>query len=226
MEYNSTRKKLLLPEYGRHIQKMVNHCVSIEDVEERTKCAHSIIGNMGNMFPHLRDVNDFKHKLWDHLAIMSDFKLNIETPFPLPAVETLNERPKKMPYNTQRIRYKHYGRTIEQMIDKAVQMEDGEHKQHLILLIANNMKKSLLLWNKDFPGDARVFEDMRKLSGGKLEISPDLKIPEQREHTNRSNSNRTNKGPHQSHGQRNNNNRNNNNNNNKRPFKGNDNRKK
>ncbi|WP_282036743.1 DUF4290 domain-containing protein [Saccharicrinis aurantiacus] len=225
MEYNSTRKKLLLPEYGRHIQKMVNHCVSIEDVEERTKCAHSIIGNMGNMFPHLRDVNDFKHKLWDHLAIMSDFKLNIETPFPLPAVETLNERPQKMPYNTQRIRYKHYGRTIEQMIDKAVQMEDGEHKQHLILLIANNMKKSLLLWNKDFPGDARVFDDMRKLSGGKLEISPDLKIPEQREHTNRSSSSRTNKGPHQSHGQRNNNNRNNNNNN-KRPFKSNDNRKK
>ncbi|WP_066632841.1 DUF4290 domain-containing protein [Labilibacter marinus] len=182
MEYNSNRKKLLLPEYGRHIQKMVDHCVSIEDMDERTKCAHSIIGNMGNMFPHLRDVNDFKHKLWDHLAIMSDFKLGIETPFELPEKETLYERPKKMPYNNQRIKYKHYGRTIEQMIDKATEMEDGEHKKHLIMLIANNMKKSLITWNKDFPGDERVFNDIKAMSGGALEIPDDIKIPEQREH--------------------------------------------
>ncbi|GAF04683.1 DUF4290 domain-containing protein [Saccharicrinis fermentans] len=181
MDYNSNRKKLLLPEYGRHIQKMVDHCVSIQDKEERTKCAHSIIGNMGNMFPHLRDVNDFKHKLWDHLAIMSEFKLEIETPFALPEKETLYEKPKKMPYNNQRIRYRHYGRTIEHMIDKAGEMEDGEHKQHLIMLIANNMKKSLITWNKDFPGDERIFNDMRKMSDGKLEISDDMKIPEQKE---------------------------------------------
>ncbi|MGQ1785402.1 MULTISPECIES: DUF4290 domain-containing protein [unclassified Saccharicrinis] len=181
MDYNSNRKKLLLPEYGRHIQKMVDHCVSIQDIEERTKCAHSIIGNMGNMFPHLRDVNDFKHKLWDHLAIMSDFKLEIETPFELPERETLNERPKKLAYNNQRIKYRHYGRTIEHMIDKAAEMEDGEHKKHLIMLIANNMKKSLITWNKDFPGDERIFNDMRKMSGGKLDIGDDIKIPEQRD---------------------------------------------
>ncbi|TLX76938.1 DUF4290 domain-containing protein [Labilibacter sediminis] len=182
MDYNSNRKKLLLPEYGRHIQKMVNHCVTIEDIQERTKCAHAIIGNMGNMFPHLRDVNDFKHKLWDHLAIMSDFKLGIETPFDLPEKDTLYKRPKKMPYNNERIRYRHYGRTIEKMIDKACEMEEGEHKQHLILLIANNMKKSLLMWNKDFPGDARVFADIRKMSKDRLVISDDMKIPEHREH--------------------------------------------
>ncbi len=184
MDYNSNRKKLLLPEYGRHIQKMVDYCVTIEDKEERTRCAQSIIGNMGNMFPHLRDVNDFKHKLWDHLAIMSDFKLDIETPFDLPEKETLYQRPKKLAYNNERIKYRHYGRTIEKMIDKAVDMEEGELKQHLLLLIANNMKKSLLQWNKDFPGDERVFSDMVELSGNKLEIPSDLKIPEQREHQN------------------------------------------
>ena len=106
MDYNSNRKKLLLPEYGRHIQKMVDYCVTIKDKEEKTKCAHAIIGNMGNMFPHLRDVNDFKHKLWDHLAIMSDFQLDIETPFELPKKENLYERPKKLPYKNQNIKYK------------------------------------------------------------------------------------------------------------------------
>ncbi len=185
MDYNSNRKKLLLPEYGRHIQKMVDHCVSIQDKEERTRCAHSIIVNMGNMFPHLRDVNDFKHKLWDHLAIMSDFVLDIETPFELPEKETLYERPKKLAYNNERIKYRHYGRTIEKMIDKAAEMEEGEHKRHLIMLIANNMKKSLLMWNKDFPGDERVFNDIVSMSGNKIEISDDIKIPEQREYQNK-----------------------------------------
>jgi hypothetical protein len=181
MDYNSNRKKLLLPEYGRHIQKMVNYCLTIKDKAERTRCANAIIGNMGNMFPHLRDVNDFKHKLWDHLAIMSDFQLDIDTPFELPKKETLYERPKKLPYNNQRIQYRHYGRTIEKMIEKACEMEEGEHKNHLIMLIANNMKKSLLIWNQDFPGDERVFSDMKGLSGNRLTISDNLKIPEQRE---------------------------------------------
>ncbi len=180
-----------LPEYGRHIQTMVDHCVSIEDKAERTRCAHSIIGNMGNMFPHLRDVNDFKHKLWDHLAIMSDFKLDIETPFELPEIKTLNERPKKLAYNNHRIRYRHYGRTIEKMIDKATEMEEGDLKDHLILLIANNMKKSLITWNNDFPGDERVFSDMREMSGNKLVIPENLKIPEQRESNGISNTNPT-----------------------------------
>jgi hypothetical protein len=181
MDYNSNRKKLLLPEYGRHIQKMVDYCVTIKDKEERTKCAHSIIGNMGNMFPHLRDVNDFKHKLWDHLAIMSDFQLDIDTPFELPEKDTLYQRPKKLAYNNQSIKYRHYGRTIEKMIEQACEMEEGEHKDHLIMLIANNMKKSLILWNQDFPGDERVFNDMKELSGNRLTINENLKIPEQRE---------------------------------------------
>lgn len=190
MDYNSNRKKLLLPEYGRHIQKMVNHCLAIQDKEDRTKCANSIIGNMGNMFPHLRDVNDFKHKLWDHLAIMSDFNLDIETPFELPEKETLFQRPEKLAYNNQNMRYRHYGRTIERMIEKACEMEEGEHKKHLIMLIANNMKKSLLLWNKDFPGDERVFADIRVLSRNKLEIGDDLKIPEQKDYTQNLNRNK------------------------------------
>ncbi len=187
MDYNSNRKKLLLPEYGRHIQKMVDYCTSIKDKEERTRCANAIIVNMGNMFPHLRDVNDFKHKLWDHIAIMSDFKLDIDTPFDLPERSTLNQRPKKLAYNNQKMRYKHYGSTIEKLIEKAVEMEDGELKDHLILLIANNMKKSLLQWNKDFPGDERVFNDIKKLSGYKLEIKEDMKIPEHKDYQNNNN---------------------------------------
>ncbi len=189
MDYNSNRKKLLLPEYGRHIQKMVDYCTTIKDKEERTRCANSIIVNMGNMFPHLRDVNDFKHKLWDHIAIMSDFKLDIDTPFDLPEKSTLNQRPKKLPYNNQNMRYRHYGRTIERLIEKAILMEEGELKDHLILLIANNMKKSLLQWNKDFPGDERVFKDIRKLSGNKLEIKEDMKIPEHKDFQNNNNNN-------------------------------------
>ncbi len=181
MDYNSNRKKLLLPEYGRHIQKMVDYCVTIDNKDERTRCANAIIVNMGNMFPHLRDVNDFKHKLWDHLAIMSDFKLDIDFPFELPERENFNQRPKKLAYNNQNMRYKHYGRTVERLIEKAVEMEEGELKQHLIMLIANNMKKSLLQWNKDFPGDERVFSDIKRLSGNKLEINGDMKIPEQKE---------------------------------------------
>lgn len=191
MDYNSKRNKMRLPEYGRHIQTMVDYCVSIEDKAERTRCAHSIIGNMGNMFPHLRDVNDFKHKLWDHLAIMSDFKLDIETPFEMPELKTLNEKPKKLAYNNHRIKYRHYGRTIEKIIEKATEMEEGELKQHLILLIASNMKKSLITWNNDFPGDERVFSDMREMSDNKLVIPDGIKIPEQREGSGISNTNPT-----------------------------------
>ncbi len=188
MDYNSNRKKLLLPEYGRHIQKMVDYCVQIEDLEERTRCAQSIIIDMGNMFPHLRDVNDFKHKLWDHLAIMSDFKMNIETPFDLPEPETLNQKPEKIPYNNDKMKYKHYGITVEKMIKEAAKMEDGEAKDHLIMLLAYNMKKSLLMWNKDFPGDERVFQDIIKLSDGKLKIDTSTKINDTVNTSNKNNS--------------------------------------
>ncbi len=181
MDYNSNRKNLILPEYGRHIQKMVDHAVTIEDREERAKCANTIIGIMGNMFPHLRDVNDFKHKLWDHLAIMADFKLDIDYPYELLEKETLTKRPDKIPYKNSRISYKHYGELVEKMIEQAVLLEDETERKHLSVLIANHMKKSLFIWNKDSVTDERIFDDLKRLSKGMLEVEEGTKLAEFKE---------------------------------------------
>jgi hypothetical protein len=172
---------LILPEYGRHIQKMVDHAVTIEDREERTKCAKTIIGIMGNMFPHLRDVNDFKHKLWDHLAIMSDFKLVIDYPYELLAKDTLTKRPDKIPYRNSKISYMHYGELVEKMIEQAILLEDETERKHLIVMICNHMKKSLFIWNKDSVTEERIFDDLKKLSKGKLVAEEGTKLTEFKE---------------------------------------------
>ena len=172
MDYNSQRKTLVLPEYGRHIHKMVEQAKTIEDREERSKCAYSIVSVMGNLFPHLRDVSDFKHKLWDHLAMMSGFELDIDYPYEVPKEYNFNSVPEKVPYNDYAMRYKHYGRIIEQMIAKAIVMEDGDLKEHLISLIVTQMRKSLLNWNRDNATDERVLQDLKKLSKGELVATP------------------------------------------------------
>ena len=177
-DYNSSRKKLILPEYGRNIQKMVNHLKTIEDREERNKAARTVIGVMGNLNPHLRDVADFKHKLWDHLAIISDFQLDIDSPYETPEKESLQSKPKKVPYHQHRIKKKHYGRSIVLMIEKAVALEPGEEKEDLVKMIAYHMKKSYLTWNREAVSDEEIFSDMKTLSGGVLIANPDLKLPE------------------------------------------------
>ena len=146
MEYNTQQRVLPLPEYGRSIQNMVDHCLTLEDRAERQRCANTIINIMGNMFPHLRDVPDFKHKLWDHLAIMSDFKLDIDFPYDLPERETFQTKPHPVPYPGNQIKSRHYGKIIEEMIKEAVKMEEGELKSHLKLLIANYIKRSYALF--------------------------------------------------------------------------------
>ncbi len=177
-DYNSARKKLVLPEYGRNIQKMVNHIKTIEDRDERNKAARTVIGVMGNLNPHLRDVNDFKHKLWDHLAIIADFDLDIDSPYELLKPESLQSKPNNVQYNQHSIRYKHYGRSIVLMIDKAVEMEEGEEKNDLIRMIAYHMKKSYLTWNREAVSDEEIFTDLNTLSGGKIKVSEELKLPE------------------------------------------------
>jgi phosphoenolpyruvate synthase/pyruvate phosphate dikinase len=177
-DYNSSRKKLILPEYGRNIQKMVNHIKTIEDREERNKAAKTVIGVMGNLNPHLRDVADFKHKLWDHLAIISDFELDIDSPYETPKKESLQSKPKKVPYQQHKISKKHYGRSIVLMIEKAVALEPGEERDDLVKMIAYHMKKSYLTWNREAVSDEEIFNDMRTLSGGVLEVNPELKLPE------------------------------------------------
>jgi hypothetical protein len=168
MKYNTNSKRLALPEYGRNIQNMIDYCLTIKDKDERNNCAVSILGIMGNMFPHLRDVNNFKHILWDHLAIMSDFKLDVDYPYEVLKKENLYQRPSSIPYDNQRIRYRHYGHMLEELIRKATGFEEGEEKEVLILSIANQMKKSFLLWNKDVVDDEKILNDLAELSNGKI----------------------------------------------------------
>lgn len=132
MEYNTQQKKLPLPEYGRSVQNMVDHALTIEDRAERQHCANTIVNIMGGMFPHLRDVPDFKHKLWDHLAIMADFKLDIDYPYEIVKKEDLEVKPEMLSYPNNKIRYRHYGRILESMIKKTLDYPEGEEKQQLI----------------------------------------------------------------------------------------------
>lgn len=170
MEYNTEREKLIIPEYGRHLQKMVNYAISIEDKEERNKVVKSIIDVMGNLQPHLRDVPDFQHKLWDQLFIISDFKLDVEAPYPALTKEKLEERPEPLEYPQNYPKYRFYGNNIKRMIDVANSWEDGELKDALIVTIANHMKKCYLNWNKDTVEDTAIFDHLLELSGGKINL--------------------------------------------------------
>ncbi len=175
MDYNSQRKKLPLPEYGRNIQNMVDHVMSIEDRQERNRAAQTVIDVMGNLYPYLRDVAEFNHKLWDHLAIMTDFKLDIDYPYEPPSPDSLNERPNIVPYNQNPIKYKHYGLVMEKMVQKIKDFE-GEEKEVLIKQLANHMKKSFLVWNKDAVEDDKIFMDMEELADGTLKLEPEMQL--------------------------------------------------
>lgn len=171
MEYNTKQKKLPLPEYGRSVQKMVDHALTIEDRAERQQCAETIVNIMGSMFPNLRnELPDYKRKLWDHLAIMSDFKLDIDYPVEVIRKETFTEPPTHIAYKTGEIRNKHYGRIVESMIEHACTMEEGEERDRFIELILVQMKKNYIAWNKDGVEDKRIFEDLRYCSNGKIDI--------------------------------------------------------
>ena len=174
MQYNTQQTRMSLPEYGRSIQNMVDYAVSIPDRAERQRCANTIINIMGNMFPHLRDVPDFKHKLWDHLAIMSDFKLDIDYPYEIMRKERLDAKPDPIPYPHTRIRYRHYGRSLEELIEKACEMPEGEEKLQLTALICNHMKKDYMTWNKDTVDDRKIADDLAELSEGRLQVTPDI----------------------------------------------------
>lgn len=223
MEYQ--KKKLLLPEYGRNIQKMVDHIMTIEDREERTRAAKTVIDVMGNLYPHLRDVPDFRHKLWDHLAIMSEFKLDIDTPYPLPSLEKIYAKPEKLSYNTTRIRYRHYGKLVDKLIDKIRETEDPEQKRALIVLTANHMKKSFLTWNKDSVEDEQIYNDINSYYGSTVILPEGMTLSNSKDLLQKKSKPSSNKSvPVKNNYQKNNNKNNNNNgnsngnNNNNRPF--------
>ena len=170
LEYNTVRDDLIIPEYGRHIQKMINYASTRETKEERNKLANAIISVMGNLQPHLRDVADFQHKLWDQLFIMSDFKLDADSPFEKPSKEILNAKPEPLSYPQNFPKYRFYGNNIKIMIDEAVKWDSGEMKDALVLTIANHMKKCFLNWNKDSVKDQVIFDHLYELSDTKIDI--------------------------------------------------------
>jgi hypothetical protein len=180
-DYNTQRKRMALPEYGRNVQKMVDHIKTIEDRAERNRAARTIISIMGNLNPHLRDEGDFKHKLWDHLALIASFELDIDSPYPIPEPSKFMEKPLQVPYRQGDVRFLHYGRIIEVMIAAAVEMTDGPAKEYLTTLILNQMKKSYVTWNRSQVADEVIIADMTLLSKGKLKLSEGVKLLEVRE---------------------------------------------
>lgn len=170
LEYNAERPHLIIPEYGRHLQKLIDHATGIEDKEKRNKVAKHIIQVMGGLNPHLRDVPDFQHKLWDQIFIMSDFKLEVDSPYPIPTRNVLDLKPERLVYPQKNPKYRYYGNNIKYMIDVANSWEAGEMKDALVKVIANHMKKSYLSWNKDTVTDVVIFEHLYELSEGKLNL--------------------------------------------------------
>lgn len=175
-DYNTRRPQMVIPEYGRNIQKMIAHAVELEDKEERNKMANAIISVMGQLNPHLRDIADFKHKLWDHLFIISDFKIDVDSPYPLPDKETIFKKPERLSYPQNNIHFKHYGKSIENLIEQTVLFEEGEEKIALIKIIANLMKKTYLTFNRDSVNDELIIADLKLLSKNKLQLEDDFQF--------------------------------------------------
>jgi len=174
MEYNTLQKKMILPEYGRHVHLMVQHAIQIREREQRNSAAQTIIGVMGNLMPHLREVPDFKHKLWDHLFIISDFKLDIDAPYPPPSRSEMVEKPNTVPYPQSHIRQKHYGKILVDMIRETAKLQDCHQRDQLIQLLATQMRKSYVAWNRSEINNEQIVQDIWDISDGKIVLDPDL----------------------------------------------------
>ncbi len=173
LSYNTSREDMVIPEYGRNVQSMISVAKSIEDKEERNRCAQAIIKVMGQLNPHLRDVEDFNHKLWAHLFVMSNFELDVDSPYPIPSKESFTSKPQLLDYPQRRIKYGHYGKIAEDWIEAASKMEDGEEKDALTLRLANMLKASYLIWNKDAVENRVIIKNLEEMSNGKLTLSED-----------------------------------------------------
>ncbi|MBN2639234.1 MAG: DUF4290 domain-containing protein [Bacteroidales bacterium] len=204
MEYNTAREQMIIPEYGRNVQKMVDYTLSIDDRDLRTILARIIVDVMASMNPQVKDTNDYKQKLWDHLHIISDFRLDVDSPFPVPEKKDVYSRPTRIPYADGDISYKHYGLNLEKIIKKVKEMSDGEEKEELVSMIANYMKRSYLTWNRDSVNDETILTQLDELSKGDLqlketdkliatsEIVPSGKINKKKKNNNNNNRGRNN----------------------------------
>ncbi len=176
MEYNTTRNKLVISEYGRNIQKMIEYAITIEDREKRNKSANFIITIMAQMNPRIRESGDYKHKLWDHMFIISDFKLDVDSPYPKLTKNILYSKPENISYQDNNIRFRHYGKNIEKIINKAIEYEDGPEKEALIKTIANHLKKSYLNWNRDSVNDELILDHLASLSKDNLKLNKEVRL--------------------------------------------------
>ena len=175
MQYNTDKAHLTMPEYGRHVQTMINHAISLSDKKKQQECVDAIITYMGQMNPHLRDVKEFTHKLWDHLHIMSDFNLNVESPYPKPEIKKLAEKPARMKYPGNKIKFSYYGITIPNMIQTALKLK-GVEKEVITGMIANQMKKSYILFNGSSVDNNIIRLHLKQLSNGDLELASDFEF--------------------------------------------------
>lgn len=170
-EYNSARNQLVFSEYGRNVQRLVEYLGTIEDREERNRKANTVIAIMGNLNPHLRDTADYKHKLWDHLFAMSNFTLDVDSPYPKPTPETINKKPENVPYLGNLTRFRFYGRNVQSMIQNAAEMEDGEEKEYFINMIASFMRNSSKNWNDENLDTEAIADHIEVLSEGRLKVN-------------------------------------------------------
>jgi hypothetical protein len=168
MDYNTTREHMIIPEYGRNIQKMIEYTVGIEDREKRNKSAQFIVRVMGQMNPDIKESSDYIQTLWDHMHMIADFKLDVDSPYPKPVKENLERKPSRINYSDKKISLRHYGKTIENIIAKSKEFEEGEEKEALILSIANYLKRSYLTWNRESVSDATITKHLEEMSDGKL----------------------------------------------------------
>ncbi len=176
MSYNTQLEHLIIPEYGRNIQSMIDHCCGLPEKEERNRCAKTIIQVMGQLNTHLRDIPDFNHKLWDHLFIISKFRLDVDSPYPRPSAETFDSKPESVPYPRSKIKYRYYGKLLEEVIRQSCKYAEGEEKEVLKFMVASQMKKSYLNWNKDAVQDEVIFQHLSELSGGKVTMGENDKL--------------------------------------------------
>ncbi len=168
--YNFMRKKMFLPEYGRHVHEMIDYLLTIRDRDERTRQARAVIGVMGNLNPLLRDTADIAHKLWDHLFIMSDFQLDVDSPYPIPSRHSLNPKPEKLRYPRHNMMYKHYGKYTEQMMRALASEQDHEAVEEAVGNIARYMRAKSFEYNQEHPNNEVILKDIKRMSGGAIEI--------------------------------------------------------
>ena len=173
MDYNTQREKLMLPEYGREIQRMVEHAVSIPDKTERQHCAETIIAIMDRMFPQGKQSPDYKNKLWDHLALMSDFKLDIDWPFDVNQVKKMADKPQPIGYPMTKIPVRHYGNMVFEIFDKLKTMEPGEERDELVRITANQMKRCLMQWSHGSADNEKVASDLARFTDGVIQLDLD-----------------------------------------------------